>query len=232
MSPSTRRADFRRYRELVAERPDLFTSGPDGIQILLDAADIAAAQRHIARRNRALGLPPASASVGVLAEDAYILALRDAIRFPDGSLGLHNRVVYTLPQGVGVLAVFQETIILIRIYRHAMRRWMLEIPRGSVEPGRSLEDTVHCEVAEEIGGTVSRMTHLGWSASDTSLCNGRLDLFHAELTEIGRPQLSEGIGDIVRVTPAEFETLLLNGGMEDGHAVAAYAKAKLRGLLP
>ncbi|TAN59718.1 MAG: NUDIX hydrolase, partial [Magnetospirillum sp.] len=136
-------------------------------------------------------------------------------------------------QGVGVLAVFEGTIILIRIYRHPMRRWMLEIPRGSVEPGHSLEETVRREVAEEVGGVVTGMTtHLGRSVSDTSLCNGLLDLFHAELSAIGTPQLSEGIADIVRVTPAGFEGLLLRGEMEDGHAIAAFTQARLRGLLP
>ncbi|MDO8608266.1 MAG: NUDIX hydrolase [Phaeospirillum sp.] len=232
MPASTRRADFRRYAELVAERPDLFTSEPNGIHILLDEAEIAAAQRHIARRNRARGLPPASASVGVLAEDAYILALRDAIRFPDGSLGTHNRIVYAQRQGVGVLPVFQGTIVLIRIYRHSMRRWMLEIPRGSVEFGRSLEQTVRSEIAEEIGGIVTAMTHIGHSVNDSSLCDGRLDLFHAEVSEIGTPQLAEGIADIIRVTPAEFDKLLLRGEMEDGHGIAAYTQARLRGLLP
>lgn len=232
MPVSIRRADIRRYRELTAERPDLFVSGPDGIRILLDEAEIKAAQRHIAQRNHAKGLPPASASVGVLAEDAYILALRDAIRFPDGSLGLHNRIVYTLPQGVGVLALYQGAIILVRIYRHPVRRWMLEIPRGSVEAGHSLEETVHREVAEEIGGTVTRMVHLGRSVSDTSLCTGCLDLFYAELSEIGQPQLSEGIGDIITVTPAEFEGLLRRSEIDDGHAIAAYTHARLKGLLP
>jgi ADP-ribose pyrophosphatase len=231
MPPSTRRADYRRYRELLVERPDLFAEEGDGIAILTDETEIRAAERHIARRNRGLGLPPASASVGVLAEDVYILALRDAVRFPDGSLGTHNRVVYRAPQGIGVLALLDGNIVLVRIYRHPVRRWLLEIPRGSVEPGHSLEETVHREVAEEVGGSVTRLVHLGRSTSDTSLCTGVLDLYFAELSGVGIPQLSEGIGAIEAVSPAGFEDLLRRGEMEDGHAIAAFTQARLRRLV-
>lgn len=231
MPPSTRRADYRRYRELMAERPDLFETPGGGILILSDEAEIGAARRHIARRNRILGLPPASASIGVLAEDRYLLVLRDAIRFPDGSLGTHNRVVYQAARGVGVLALLDGRIVLVRIFRHPIRRWLLEIPRGTVEPGHTLDQTVHIEMAEEVGGSVVRLVHLGCSNSDTSLCTGRLDLYFAELSGIGRPQLSEGIADIVQVTPSEFEDLLRDGKMEDGHAIAAFTQARLRGLV-
>ncbi|OAN49801.1 NTP pyrophosphohydrolase [Paramagnetospirillum marisnigri] len=231
MPPSTRRADYRRYRELVTERPDWFVNGPDGIQILLEDADIRAAQRHIAKRNRAIGLPPASASVGVLSEDRYVVALRDAIRFPDGSLGTHNRVIYANPDGVAVLAVTAGRIVLIRIYRHPVRRWMLEIPRGTVEAGHSLEQTVHQEMAEEVGGAISRMVHMGRTTSDTSLCTGRVDLYFAEIDGVGKPQLSEGIGQILLVTPDEFMAMAERREIEDAYALAAFAQARIRGLV-
>jgi len=232
MPPSTRRADYRRYRALLTERPALFQGAADGVRILTDEDEIKAAERIIARRNRQRGLPPASASVGVLAEDSWVLFLRDAIRFPDGSLGTHNRVIYSNLKGVGILAVSAGRIALIRIFRHAMGRWLLEIPRGAVEDGDSLETTVRREVAEEIGAIVTRMVPLGQTVSDTSLCNGLLDLYYAEIGAVGAPQLSEGIAAVHLVTPAEFEDLLRRGEMVDGHAIAAFTQARLRGLLP
>ncbi|RAU20510.1 NTP pyrophosphohydrolase [Paramagnetospirillum kuznetsovii] len=228
---STRRADFRRYRELTAEWPDLFASESNGIQILLEDAEIRAARRRIARRNRAKGLPSASASVGVLAEDAYILVLRDAVRFPDGSLGTHNRVIYRQAGGIGVLAVFQGRIVLIRVYRHPIRQWIWELPRGSVEIGHGHEDTVRREIAEEVGGTVTRMERLGQTRSDTSLCDGQLDLYFAELSQLGEPQLSEGIGEVATLTPAEFEDRIRMGEIRDAHAMAAFTMARSRGLI-
>ncbi|CUW41038.1 NTP pyrophosphohydrolase including oxidative damage repair enzyme [Magnetospirillum sp. XM-1] len=230
---SGRRADYRRYRELVETRPELFQRPPGGIAILLDEADIAAASKAVARRNRARGLPPASASVGVLVEDAYILMLRDAVRFPDGSLGTHNRVIYANgARGVGVLPLFQGRIVLLRVFRHAIGRFLLEIPRGSVEAGDGLEETVLREIAEEVGGRVTAATHLGRTFCDTSLSNGGLDYFLAELSTLGKPQLSEGIFDMVQVTPERFAAMVAEGAVEDAHAVNAFCLARLKGLLP
>jgi len=230
---SRRRADYRRYRDLMATRPELFHRPGDGVAILLDEADIAAASRVVERRNRAKGLPPASASVGVLAEDAYILALRDAVRFPDGSLGTHNRVVYVNNAGgVAVLPLFEGRIVLLRVFRHAIGRFLLEIPRGSVEVGDGLEETVLREIAEETGGRATGAIHLGRTFCDTSLSNARLDYFLAELSGVGEPQLSEGIFDIVQVTLARFVGMVAEGGVEDAHAINAFYMARLKGLLP
>lgn len=229
---SRRRADYRRYRRLVETRPELFRHPAGGIEILLDEADIRAASRTIARRNRARGLPAASASVGVLLEDAYIMALRDAVRFPDGSLGTHNRVIYANgSKGVGVLPLHRGEIVMLRVFRHAVGRFLLEIPRGSAEPGDGLEETVLREVAEETGGKVSRAVHLGHAFCDTSLSNGGLDYFLAELDSVGQPQLSEGILDIVRIAPARFAEMVTQGEIVDGHAVNAFCRARLRGLV-
>jgi len=154
------------------------------------------------------------------------------VRFPDGSLGTHNRVVYAQTGGAGVLALAQGRIVLIRIWRHAAGRWLLELPRGSRESGHCLEETARREVAEEeIGGTVTRLAHLGRSASDTSLCDGSLDLFLAELSAVGAPQLSEGISALVLLTPTEFEAAAIQGEIEDPHALAAFALARIRGLI-
>lgn len=230
---STRRADYRRYRELVATRPELFARPEGGISILLDEADIAAASEAVAVRNRSRGLPSAASSVGVLVEDAYILMLRDAVRFPDGSPGTHIRVVYANgARGVGVLPLLDGRIVLLRVFRHAIGRFLLEIPRGGAEVGDSLEDTVLREIAEETGGVVVGATHLGHSFCDTSLSNAGLDYFLAQLSGVGEPQLSEGILDMILVTPARFAEMVMAGEIEDSHAINAFSRAQLRGLLP
>ncbi|KIM00191.1 ADP-ribose pyrophosphatase [Paramagnetospirillum magnetotacticum MS-1] len=230
---SRRQADYRRYRELVETRPGLFDRSEGGIAILLDEGDIAAASKLVARRNRAKGLPASSASIGVLVEDAYILVLRDAVRFPDGSLGTHNRVIYANgARGVGVLPLLDGRIVLLRVFRHAIGRFLLEIPRGSVEAGDELEETVLREIAEETGGHVTTASHLGRSFCDTSLSNAGLDYFLAQLSCVGEPQLSEGIFDIVMVTPERFAEMVMTGEMEDTHAVNAFCMARLRGLVP
>jgi ADP-ribose pyrophosphatase len=56
-------------------------------------------------------------------------------------------------------------------------------------------------------------------------------LFFAKLESVGEPQLGEGIAAIEQLSVAEFEARLLAGEITDSFTVAAYAHAKLRGLI-
>ena len=117
-------------RSLQAAQPDLFVNPPDcPTQILLDRAEIQKA-KEAARTNRAAqGMPTHDLRVGLLADDAYIgHIVRDAVRFADGTLGLYNRIVAS--GGITVLPILGDAIALIRIFRHAPRRWFLEAPQG------------------------------------------------------------------------------------------------------
>jgi ADP-ribose pyrophosphatase len=74
--------------------------------------------------------------VGVLASDPYATVLREAVRFPDGSLGLYNRLL--VPGGVVVLPVSRGSIVLIHRFRHGARRFAYEAPAGSPARRRAL----------------------------------------------------------------------------------------------
>ena len=55
----------------------------------------------------------------------------------------------------------QEDIVLIRQYRHGIRRVTLEIPGGLVEQGDSPEETARKELLEETGYSASEMILMG-----------------------------------------------------------------------
>jgi ADP-ribose pyrophosphatase len=52
------------------------------------------------------------------------------------------------------------TIVLIRQYRHAIRRWIWELPAGSLEPGEDPAAAAARECEEEIGLTPGRIERL------------------------------------------------------------------------
>jgi hypothetical protein len=97
------RADcLERYFALVRARPERFANPPGDIyEILLEPGRIEHAQTEAARTRRREGLHADDTRVGVLAEDPYLLVLRDAVRFADGSYGLYNRLM--VPSGAAIL---------------------------------------------------------------------------------------------------------------------------------
>lgn len=226
-------SDLAAYFALVRSRPEMFRNPPGaGYEILLDEGDIQRAQQHMARLLEAAGAPAEWAEVGVAFRDQYVAILRDAVRFPDGSLGTYIRTVP--PEGshpgVVILTVWQGKVLLIRHFRHATRDWHLEIPRGfgsSPDASQSAER----ELAEEIGATGIRLAELGEAYPDAGIGDARVALFYAEVSSFGQPELHEGITDILPVPVAEFERKIRDGELRDGFLLMAYGLAKARNMI-
>jgi len=231
MSENSFEARLKTYFAFVESCPELFVNPEGGVRILLDPAEIAKVEKAKSIDLVCRGFPEAGAHVGVALHDPWVTVIRDAVEFADGSCRLHTRVVSRIRSGSAVLPVFNGKIVLIRHFRHALRRTILEIPRGGVEPGQSPEETAHTEIREEIGGTIQHLTAIGFLYGTTNIVNNGAHLFFAELASVGVPQVGEGIESIEQFSVAEFEDLLRRGEIVEGFTVAAYAHAKLLKLI-
>lgn len=222
------------YLAFAEVHPSLFEN-PSGeiIRILLERDKIQAVEEQMAQRLAAQSLPREWAQVGIVYQDQYIFLLRDAVRFPDGSLGTYIRIVdpdERIP-GVVILPVYRGQVILVRHFRHAPRGWFLELPRGFGIEGLSAEECARQELAEEIGATASCIVSLGQTRPDTGLATDCVEMFYVEVESYGQPERQEGIDEIRLVSVGEFERLLRENEITCGFTLAAYARAKLRGLL-
>ena len=108
-------------------------------------------------------------------------------------------------------------LVLIRQYRHATGRMLIEIPAGNMDvPGESVEDCVQRELAEEIGYRAGRLAKLFEGYLLPGYCNEYMhyylatDLFAAPLP----PDDDEDI-ETIRVTPEEARKMIQNGEICD-----------------
>lgn len=227
-------SDLESYLKLARQRPAMFANPPGQIfTILLDRDEIREAEETVGRRLEAKGAPAEWASVGVAYRDQYLTILRDAVRFPDGSLGTYIRMVDwgEGAPGVIVLPVYQGQVALVRHFRHATRQWHLELPRGFGEKGHTNEENARRELEEEIGAEVTRLVSLGSSYPDAG-ASSEFDVFYyAEIASYTQPDAQEAIAEIVLVSPREFERMMRDDQITDGFTLMAYARAKLHGLL-
>lgn len=224
-----------RYRQLLAERPDLFVSDPKGVRIVTDPEGLAAVESEMSRRMEAEGHPAWWGRAGLYYEDPWIWILRDAVIFPDGRPGLYHRLICHSPDteitGIIVLPVIGDEVVLIRHYRHPCGEWCWEAPRGGITPGLSPIETAHEELEEEIGAKVESLIPIGSVLSNSGLVRGRSMLFLGKLAALGLPQTAEGIIETHRVSVTQLETMIVDGSFEDVFAIAAFTQARLRGLL-
>ena len=82
----------------------------------------------------------------------------DKVRLPNGRETERNIVKH--PGAVGIVAVDEDEIVLIKQYRYATGKYLLEIPAGTLEEG---EDPYQCavrELQEETGYAASAWSRL------------------------------------------------------------------------
>ena len=132
--------------------------------------------------------------VSTLGEGAFVRLERITLRGPDGST--HPRDVLRHPGGVAVLPVDDGRIWLVRQYRVAIGRSILEIPAGK----RDVVDeppieTARRELREELGMTASEWASLGSMEPSPGYTDEVIHLFAASgiVAEARQP---EGIEEV------------------------------------
>lgn len=224
------------YVDLLHKYDSLFGSKHDPIRIIDDAGQIELWQKKKQEQLYQRGSNPNWGEIGVVFDDPYILILRDLVEFPGGFCGgyirLYNRAYLEGgAAGVVTLPVKENQVLLMHNFRHATRGWHWEIPRGFGEPGVAAETQACAEVQEEIGVEVDELVNLGLYFNNTGLEGNPIWLFLARVTQ--DPVVNEEIGvDKLRwVAVEELESMIANAEITDGFTIAAYTRAKLRGLI-
>jgi ADP-ribose pyrophosphatase len=210
------------YLQLKQEEPELFENPAGGFQILFDPLEIEKVEPENANPWR---------KIGVQYRDPYFVFLRDAVRFPDGSIGAYSRVLLAPERtdGVAFLPVHQGKFLLLRQFRHATRRFHIEAPRGFGEPGKSPEENARRELYEELGLEAHKLTPLGPMFTDPGMTNIKVHLFRVE-TCGGNPRtdINEGIASIEAFTPDELKNAVAGGQITDAFTLALVARLMAR----
>ena len=151
----------------------------------------------------------------------------DTVTLPDGGTSLREIVDH--PGGVAILALDEENRVpVVRQFRYAFGRVMLEIPAGKREPGEEPFVTARRELKEEVGDEAAEWTDLGTLLPSPGCYGERLYLYLARGLTFGDVQPDEDeFLECERLPFAELYRMCMDGTVEDAKTVAAVLKAKL-----
>jgi 8-oxo-dGTP pyrophosphatase MutT (NUDIX family) len=98
---------------------------------------------------------------------------RDTVRLPNGRRSVQDIVRH---RGSVVLVPLPKPghVILIRQYRHAIGRWIWELPAGTLDPGESVRHAARRECEEEIGLTPRGLTRVAALYQTPGICDERM----------------------------------------------------------
>ena len=102
----------------------------------------------------------------------------DTVELENGNIG--RREVVHHHGGAGVAALnAQGEIYLVRQYRYALDRELIEIPAGKLEPGEDPFETAKRELGEEAGLTAAAYRDLGYIIPTCGYCSEIFFLYAA-----------------------------------------------------
>jgi ADP-ribose diphosphatase len=152
----------------------------------------------------------------------YVTVEVRTVRLPDGREA--TREIVSPPNAVGVLALDDDgNVHLVRQYRSALRRAILEIPAGIIDSGESPEQTGRRECEEETGMIPGRLNRLCRFYHSVGFSTGHIDLYSANgLTPSGRRHAEDGeaIGRVV-LPLAELVRMVETGAIIDSKTIIA-----------
>lgn len=164
--------------------------------------------------------------------DGYSRVRRDLVRTPDG----HEveREVVEHASAVAVVPILDDgDVLLLRQYRHAVGRYVLEVPAGKLDvEGEPPVEAAQRELAEEVGYRAEELIELttfensaGWTTETTTVYLGR-GLTPTAPPDDFEPHAEEADMEIVRLPLAEAIEQAERGTITDAKSVIGLLLAR------
>jgi ADP-ribose pyrophosphatase len=132
-----------------------------------------------------------------------------------------TREIAHYPNSVGIVPLDEnKNVILVRQYRHAVGKMLLEIPAGGMEAGESPLQSALRELEEETGYTAAKMEQIGGIYAAPGYSTEFLHLYLATELKPGpsRNDEDEAI-EVVPVPLNDIPQMIRSGELCDGKSV-------------
>lgn len=161
----------------------------------------------------------------------------DQVRTPNGSIA--RRVVAEHPGAAAIVTVNQDgRLVLVRQYRHAIGRELLEIPAGKLDAGEPPEQCAVRELSEETGLQPTELIELGKIVTAPGFCSEGITLFFARgvppLNARDVAQAAQDADEFIEIELLEVEQAfgaITSGRIIDAKTICGMTMARAMGLL-
>lgn len=148
------------------------------------------------------------------------------VELPNGKTS--KREVIRHPGGSAVVAFNEKgEIALVRQYRTAMGRFMLELPAGKLDRGEDPFVAAKRELAEETGMRATNWSKLGEYISSPGFCDEVIHLYVAQGESLGERHLDEDeFVDVIWMPFHEAVQSVTTGLISDGKSICGILLAQ------
>ncbi len=140
----------------------------------------------------------------------------------------YERVLPPEKDGVVVVARYKEKFVLLRQYRHAIRRIQYSFPRGFAESeDASPANSAIRELTEELNAIITaEPVFLGRIVPDSGLTGGRAYVYSVDIDYMELQDSHEGIVGLELLDNNDMNNWIREGRIDDGFTLGAYGLLK------
>ena len=133
----------------------------------------------------------------------------------------YKREIVQHPGSAVIVPVFEDdTVALVRQYRHPARRYLLEAPAGTLAEAESPELGAARELEEELGFVAARLEKLSEFFVSPGFCSEKMWVFLAtELSATSQRLDDDEILEVERIPFSEALKMITNGEIEDAKTI-------------
>ena len=146
-----------------------------------------------------------------------------AVKLPNGRT-VHITVINH--PGAVIIAPFlnKNTVVMIRQYRPALKKYIYELPAGTLDPNEALATCAHRELLEETGLKTKKLTKLGSIYPVPGYSTEIIYIFKAEQLSLTQAQPEEyEVIETMTLTKPKVRALLAQGKLMDAKTICAFA---------
>lgn len=167
----------------------------------------------------------------VLYKGKRLTLVSETYQLPNGKIAEHLTIEH--PGAVVILPVDDDgRLVLVRQYRHSMRREILEAPAGALETGEDPLMSAQREIREEIGERADSWTSLGTLFPTPGFCNEVQYLYLATGLSPDRiPGDDDEFIQVERLTVSQAFDAVRSGELNDGKTLSILLRAHALGFL-
>ena len=151
------------------------------------------------------------------------------VQLPNGHEGEYGQIIFP-NAALAVPITSDKKVILLRQYRFAVSRYLLEFPAGTLEIGETPINSIKREIQEETGFKAEKWDKLGSLVNAPGYSDEVIHLFLArdlsKLKSEVKGDLDEDI-EVLILAPHELDNIIANGDeILDAKTVSAWFRAK------
>ncbi|WP_394126015.1 NUDIX hydrolase [Vibrio hepatarius] len=161
-----------------------------------------------------------------------ISLIEEEVALPNGQKITHTTISHP---GAAVILPIDENgnIIVINQFRPSLKKWLLELPAGTLEHGEPALECAHRELEEETGYSAKTMLSLGQVTPLAGFCDEIQHLYVAkDLTLTRRYDCDDDeVIEVISLSIEQLEQKIISGEITDAKTIACLSKAKLCGYI-